>query len=68
MMTLDEYSHLVGELEEGYPPPGLDSKEAIDRLIVEVCAAPWKTSQERNEAQSIAARLSRVSGRQARGE
>jgi hypothetical protein len=60
MLTLAEYSHLVSELEEGYHPPGLDSKEAIDRLIVEICAAPWKTGGERAEAQSLGFRLSRL--------
>jgi hypothetical protein len=60
MLTLAEYSHLVSELEEGYPPPGLDSKEGVDRLIVEICAAPWNSAVDREKGQWLVARLFRV--------
>jgi hypothetical protein len=60
MRTLPEFSHLVSELEQGRIPPDLGSDEAIDRLIVEICAAPWKTPDERGKAQWLAVRLSNL--------
>jgi hypothetical protein len=63
MRTLGEYSRLVSEIEQGRYPPGLDSKEAIDKLIVEICVVPWKTPEESAQAQSLALRLSIVYNR-----
>ncbi len=64
MPTIAEYTALVSEIEAGRYPRGLDRKEAIDGLIVEICVAPWKEPQERQQAQSLAARLSVVARQQ----
>lgn len=60
MATLADYTHLVSEIEEGRYPPGFTGEEAIDKLIVEICVAPWKTPDERSQAQELAARLANI--------
>jgi hypothetical protein len=56
--TMAEYTALVSAIEAGRYPPGLDGKEAVDKLAAEICAVPWQTPNERGTAQWLVIRLS----------
>jgi hypothetical protein len=58
-MGIAEYTLLVSQIEAGQSPHGFD-RLAIDRLIAEICVAPWKNPEEREEGQRLVARLFRV--------
>jgi hypothetical protein len=63
MRTLNEYTHIVSEIEAGRHPPGFSGKQGIDKLIVEMCFASWKMPDDRSKVQALAARLARLKER-----
>ncbi len=41
-------------------PPGAGRDAALRALVLRACAAPWRTPEERAEAQRLVARLERL--------
>jgi hypothetical protein len=60
-MHTADYTRLVSQIEAGNLSHAFASKEAIDRLTAEICAAPYESSEEREEAQRLVFRLYRLS-------
>jgi hypothetical protein len=51
----------VAEVEAGRCPAGYsDRTSALAGLVAELCGAPWKTAEERSQAQGLVARLERL--------
>jgi hypothetical protein len=60
-MHIADYTRLVSQIEAGNLPHAFASKEAIARLRAEICAAPYESSEAREEAQRLVFRLYRLS-------
>lgn len=58
---LPHFTRLVAAMEKGqYPPSFPDHAKAIQALVGEICIAPWQTAEDRNKAQGLVLRLTRL--------
>ena len=54
------FNQAAAEIEKGRYLPGFPDRAATRALVLLICGVPWRTAEERAEAQRLVARLERL--------